>query len=111
MTKVFGRRSRRISGDRIAKVLNTDQTDRVWFQRLVPRQRKAQWAPCTLYWAPNGQERGVCVDLSDTGARVRFRSRTPLPQQLRLVSAQLGLNRACVLVRRDENDAAVRFSD
>ena len=111
MTQVFGRRPRGVSGARIADVLKTDQTERSLFRVFIPRQRTAQWAPCTLYWAPNGQQRGVCVNISETGAKVRFDNRALLPQELRLVSAQLGVNRPCVLVRRDENDAAFRFTD
>jgi len=109
--KVFGKRRRHIPAGRMAQAIGALQDAGASFRIATIRQRKAQWAPCTLFWEPGGHLRGVCIDISDTGARIRFIGRPHLPKELRLVSAQLGLNRACRLVRSDAQEAAFQFTD
>jgi hypothetical protein len=58
---------------------------------------------------PNGRADGVCIDVSDAGARIRFGDKIIVPRQLTLIGARLGLNRACEIVRQHGFDAAFRF--
>ena len=74
-------------------------------------QREGTWSACRLVWLPSGWADGIILDLSSTGARVRFRGRLTLPQQVRLVSAKLNLDRTAKLVRRDGYDIALHFVD
>ena len=71
--------------------------------------RKKIWAPCRLTWPPNGRADGVCIDVSDTGAQIRFSHRIIVPDHLKLTSFRLNLNRNCEIVRQDGFDASVPF--
>lgn len=71
--------------------------------------REKVWAPCRLIWAPNGRVEGVCIDVSETGARIRFSHKVIAPNQFTLICARLGLNRDCEIIWQDGFDAAVRF--
>lgn len=76
-------------------------------KRKSPRQKA--WAPCRLTWPPNGRADGVCLDASETGARIRFAHKVVVPDRFTLICPRLGLNRTCELSWQDDVDAAVRF--
>jgi hypothetical protein len=58
----------------------------------------------------NGQlQEGVIVDISETGARVRFKSRCRLPETLRIIAPRIQLDRTASLVWQDLNDAGIHF--
>lgn len=71
--------------------------------------RRKIWAPCRLTWSPNGSADGVCLDVSETSARIRFRHKIVVPVRFRLYCPRLDLNHDCELVRQDGFDASVRF--
>jgi hypothetical protein len=62
-----------------------------------------------LIWRPHGRTDGVCIDVSQFGARVSFSYKFIVPGQFTIICARLGLNRDCDIVRQDGCDTAVRF--
>jgi len=51
------------------------------------------------------------MDISDTGARVRFFHRGVMPDTVRIIAPRLRLNRRARVVRRDETDIGLQFID
>lgn len=109
--KVFGRRPPMFLADRVNGVSRTAGVGDAVQPRVAKSRssRMETWASCTIFWVPDGLVKAICVDVSTTGARVKLRESAPVPSRVRLVSAQLGLNREAVLVRLDGFDAAFRF--
>lgn len=62
-----------------------------------------------MTWTPNGSADGVCIDVSETGALIRFRHKNVMPAHLRLSCPRLNLNCDCEIVRQDGLDVSVRF--
>ncbi|MFN3911899.1 PilZ domain-containing protein [Hyphomonas sp.] len=71
--------------------------------------RRKTWAPCRITWSPNGVADGVCIDVSETGAQIRFRQRITLRGRLLFTASSLNLNCACEVVRQEGYDASIRF--
>ena len=112
--KVFGKRNRAGPTKPGSKLANTSGSQGTGMplpkgQRVRPRRET--WSSCTIFWPPGRRLKGICVDVSATGARVKLSENQHIPAQVRLVSAQLGLNREAALVRIDGLDAAFRFLD
>ncbi len=97
-----------ISSDRIRAALSG--TTRL---TLRPRsERAATWADCEICWDGSLRgENGILMDISDTGARVRFFHRGIMPEEVRIIVPRLGLNRRASVVRRDETDIGLHFID
>ena len=70
--------------------------------------REAAWATCRVNW-PGGADSGVLLDVSDTGARVRFNHRPSLPQFVTLQVNVLSLTKNCEVVRTDGVDVGLKF--
>lgn len=111
---MFRKRKSSLSLGQIQKRLNDAghrplENDGETFNRRKSKRLKA-WAVCTLVWPPNGRARGVCVNYSETGARIRFSHRVTLPPHFVLVSARMGFNHECELVRQEGFDISVQFT-
>lgn len=108
----FGKKPPPISQERLSAALRTSApNDLAKATRRGPRaNRESTWATCVLVWEPKGREEGVCVDISATGARIRFRNKVMVPARFHFVSAKLGINTPAEFVRQDGNDVAIRFT-
>lgn len=108
---VFGKKPPAVSQERLSAALRTTApNDLAKSTRRGPRaNRESTWATCVLVWEPKGREEGVCVDISVTGARIRFRNKVIVPARFFFVSAKLGINSPAEFVRQDGNDVAIRF--
>jgi hypothetical protein len=96
-----------ISADRIRAVLG-DGTKIVYHPR---KERAATWADCEISWDGSGGEHGILMDISESGARVRFAHRGVMPKRVRIAVPRLGLKRQAEVVRVDETDVGLRFLD
>lgn len=74
-------------------------------------KRKDAWAVCRVHLGEDAFREGIILDLSDGGARVRFRSRGSLPAYVRLSCSRLGVNREAYVVWQDVFDAGLQFVD
>jgi len=109
----FGKKPTPISKERLSAALRTPApSQEMQSARRGPRaNRESTWATCVLVWEPKGREEGICIDISATGARVRFRNKVFLPPQFHFVSSKLGINSPAEFVRQDGHDVAIRFID
>ncbi len=112
---MFGKKPPKIEKTRIERALGSSQpipaeaaqTSRHSNKRKA--SRKNIWAPCQLTWPPNGLVRAICIDVSDTGARLRFSHKIVLVDRFRLSCPVLNLDHDCEIIRQDGFDASVRF--
>lgn len=112
---MFGKKPPKIEKSRIERALGNSRpapADAAQASTNSDKRRsplKKIWAPCRLSWPPNGSADGVCIDVSETGAQIRFRHKIIVPDELRLSCPRLNLNHDCEIVRQDGLDASVRF--
>lgn len=84
-------------------------------QVLRPRKdkrrapRKGLWCVCSIYTEGGAVREGIILDVSKTGARIRFRSRGTLPDIVRLKASRIGLNRFARVVWQTSFDAGLDF--
>lgn len=112
---IFGKKPPKIEKSQIERALASSrlvpahaaQASRITDKRKSPRRKI--WAPCRLTWMPHGSADGMCVDVSETGALIRFRNKHVVPSHLRLSCPRLNLNCDCEIVRLDGLDVSVRF--
>ncbi len=71
--------------------------------------RKNTWSVCTISNDGEGGREAVIVDVSRTGARVRFQGRGSLPSVVHIKSSRLGLNRKARVIWQDNCDVGLRF--
>ena len=109
---VFGKKPPAVSQERLSAALRTTvPNEQIKSTRRAPRaNRESTWATCVLVWEPKGREEGVCIDISATGARLRFHHKVMLPARFHFVSAKLGINAPAEFIRQDGNDVAIRFT-
>lgn len=118
MSKLFSRRSRqpapkldlgRVKSSTVnVPIARTGQKPVLTDRRF---DRKDAWAVCLVELYNGPVREGILLDFSEGGARVRFRSRSLLPQYVRLKSARHRLNTIAEIVWQDAFDAGVRFTD
>jgi hypothetical protein len=74
--------------------------------------RQSKWAVCKITFIDeHGSLSGVLVDVSETGARVRFvTGGGHISRQVRLEAPVIGLRRNAELVWRDRTEAGFRFT-
>ncbi|MEL6857913.1 MAG: PilZ domain-containing protein [Pseudomonadota bacterium] len=75
-------------------------------------ERESLWCICYIHAAEFGQDEvreAVLLDLSDTGARVRCRSRAKFPEQVRLRAPRLGLDLKARRVWQNGFDTGIAF--
>jgi len=71
--------------------------------------RKNVWCVCTLVLNGADLREAVIIDVSKSGARLRFRVRGQLPPVVRIQATRLGLNRMADVVWQDTYNAGLRF--
>jgi len=71
--------------------------------------RKGLWCVCSVYSESGAVREGVLLDVSKTGARVRFRNRGSLPKLVKLKASRMGLNRFARVVWQSTFDAGLEF--
>lgn len=105
---LFGGKSKaRVSTDRLKQLADPAPAPKPKSRRTAPR--KDSWAECSLMSAEGAQWKGVIIDVSRLGARVRFRHRSQLPGRVRIVSPRYKLNRIARVVWQDDSDAGLEF--
>lgn len=111
---MFGKKPPPVSKERLSAATRTpapsDQPAAQLIRRRPRADRQSTWATCVLVWEPQGREEGVCIDISETGARIRFRNKVFLPAEFHFVSSKLGLNVRAEAVRQDGYDISIRFA-
>ena len=75
--------------------------------RTAPR--KETWCVCSLYSERDLIREAVIMDISHTGARLRFRARGALPRYVRIKASRIGLNRLARVVWQDSYNAGLQF--
>lgn len=110
---IFGKKPPPISKDRLAAVLGSDTGANGSGNRprlKMPRaDRQSTWSRCVLVWEPSSREEGICLDISETGARIRFTHKVYLPERFNFVSSKLGINVPAEYIRHDLYDVVIRF--
>ena len=71
--------------------------------------RKGIWCICSVSSEMVDLREAVILDVSRTGARIRFRSRGTLPPVIRVKAARIGLNRRARVVWQSGFDAGLEF--
>lgn len=109
----FGKKPTPVSKERLSAALRTnvpaDQIEPQRARRSPRADRQSTWATCVLVWEPKRREEGICIDISESGARIRFRNKVFLPPNFHFVSSKLGINAPAEFVRQDGFDISIRF--
>lgn len=71
--------------------------------------RKGVWCVCSISFEGGEVREGIILDLSKTGARIRFRSRGTMPPLVRIKATRIGLNRYARVVWQSAFDAGLDF--
>ena len=71
--------------------------------------RKGIWCVCSILTEAGDIREGIILDVSKTGARVRFRSRGTLPRVVKIKASRIGLNRYARVVWQSTFDAGFEF--
>lgn len=72
-------------------------------------QRKGVWCVCSVFSQAGAVREGIILDVSETGARIRFRNRGTLPPIVKLKASRIGLNRFSRVVWQTGFDAGLEF--
>lgn len=75
--------------------------------------REHLWCVCYIHSTLSGQDEtreGIILDLSDSGARIRSRSRMPFPHEIILKAPRLGLRVRARKVWQNGFDTGVTFT-
>jgi hypothetical protein len=79
----------------------------------TPQKRRAErddaYVECLVSTGGRHAEKGVIVDISETGARIRFNHRSTLPETVRLKALRLKLDRPAQVIWRDFNEVGLKF--
>ncbi len=75
--------------------------------RRMPR--KGVWCVCSVYTEGGEAREGIILDVSKTGARIRFRSRGTLPEIVKIKASRIGLNRYARVAWQTTFDAGLEF--
>lgn len=71
--------------------------------------RKDLWCICSVETKGGEVREGVIVDISNSGARIRFRSRGMLPRVVRIKASRIGLKRFARVIWQSAFDAGLEF--
>lgn len=113
---MFGKKNTPVSKERLQAALRGTASesgavpDMKTYRRRPRADRQSTWATCVLVWEPKGREEGICIDISESGAKIRFSHKVFLPSKFFFVSSKLGINSPAEFVRQDGHDVAIRFS-
>lgn len=91
-------------------ILNRSTANRHGPKRYFSRaERKRVWQPCQLIWNKSDRTSAMCLEVSQSGARVRSFSRLPSNEVFRFVCPGLGLDTWAQRVRQTGSDLAFKF--
>lgn len=94
--------------DRVTKVMAPKPP------RPAPKTARAErdsvYADCTVTFPLSGVEKGVALDISATGIRVRFRHKVAFPERVLITVPRYNLKCEAYVVRSDYFDVAFQFS-
>lgn len=71
--------------------------------------RKGTWCVCQIMTREGAVREGVILDVSQTGARIRFRDRGELPRIVKIKASRIGLHRFARVVWQRTPDAGIEF--
>ena len=71
--------------------------------------RRDLWCVCSVESKGGEKREGVIVDISKTGARIRFRTRGTLPGVVRVKASRIGLKRFARVIWQSTFDAGLEF--
>lgn len=71
--------------------------------------RKGVWCVCNIYSQSGAVREGIILDVSASGARIRFRNRGTLPPIVKIKASRIGLNRFARVVWQTAFDAGLEF--
>ncbi|MEP1143022.1 MAG: PilZ domain-containing protein [Henriciella sp.] len=71
--------------------------------------RKGIWCVCSVFTEAGAVREGIILDVSKTGARIRFRNRGTLPNVIKIKASRIGLNRFAKVVWQSTYDAGIEF--
>lgn len=77
--------------------------------KMKRAERKPAWCVCTVSARNVALREGVILNVSKTGARVRFSQRGALPETVILKAGRLGLHRRARVVWQDVFDVGLEF--
>ncbi len=72
-------------------------------------QRKGLWCVCLIATEAAPLREAIILDVSRTGARIRFRSKGRLPAKIMIKASRIGLNRGARVVWQTSFDAGIEF--
>jgi len=71
--------------------------------------RKGVWCVCSVYTEGGAAREGIILDVSKSGARIRFRNRGTLPEIVKIKASRIGLNRFARVAWQTTFDAGLEF--
>ena len=71
--------------------------------------RKGVWCVCQVMTREGAIREGIILDVSKTGARIRFRDRGELPDIVKIKASRIGLHRFARVVWQRSPDAGLEF--
>ena len=71
--------------------------------------RKGVWCVCQVMTRDGAIREGIILDVSKTGARIRFRDRGELPNIIKIKASRIGLHRFARVVWQRSPDAGIEF--
>ena len=72
-------------------------------------ERSPRWAECAVTYPGGYQREGVVLDMSVTGARVRFRTQSSMPQWVLINIAKLNIEQRAEVVWQTDHECGLRF--
>lgn len=72
-------------------------------------QRQEAYKPCTVIYPSGFKRRGVVMDMSQRGVRIRFSERAGLPEKVQVKLDGLHEPRTATVAWHDNIDAGLRF--
>ncbi|MEM1106884.1 MAG: PilZ domain-containing protein [Pseudomonadota bacterium] len=108
---MFFKKKPRVPTSRLEAVKNRPPPSPPVQRRAVAQRaaREATFADCRVHYAGDACVAGVVLDHSDSGMRIRFKTKCALPNRVRIQSPKLGINRPAEVVRRQDFDIGVAF--
>lgn len=73
--------------------------------------RRDAWAICKITLKHGHEREGVIIDISEGGARIRFRTRSNLSPTIRIQSSRHQLDKVAVTIWQNKFDAGIEFVD
>ena len=93
--------------DRVTKVMAPKPSHPA--PKTARAERDPIYADCTITYPFSGSEKGVALDISASGIRVRFRHKVVFPQMVLITVPSYNIKCEAYVVRSDYFDVAFKF--